>query len=185
MHRTFLLVRHCQATGQAPDAPLTPAGEVQARQLTVTLAREPVDRIISSPYLRAVRTIQPFAASRGLTVETDERLTERVLSAEALANWRELLRASFDDLHARLPGGESSHEAMTRARAVVRDVLAGSARCTLLVTHGNLLALLLRTFDDTHGFETWASLRNPDVYRVHFHGERANIERMNIPDAVT
>ena len=35
-----------------------------------------------------------------------------------------------------------------------------------IVTHGNLLALLLRHFDGRVGFAAWEALTNPDVYRV-------------------
>jgi len=36
--RLLYLVRHCQATGQAPDAPLTPAGMTQTGVLADLLA---------------------------------------------------------------------------------------------------------------------------------------------------
>ena len=65
-----------------------------------------------------------------------------------------------------LEGGESSRAAMTRAVAVMEDVLRHSARVTLLATHGNLMTLMLKHFDDAVGFAEWQSLRNPDVYRV-------------------
>jgi 2,3-bisphosphoglycerate-dependent phosphoglycerate mutase len=161
---TVYLVRHCQAAGQEPDAPLTPAGEAQAAALADFLAPLPIDRILSSPFRRARDSIAPFAARRALPVETDDRLVERFLSAMPLAGWREHLRKSFDDLDYCLPGGESSRTALTRAIAVLADLHRHPATGTVLVTHGNLLALLLRHGDERLGFAAWEALTNPDVY---------------------
>lgn len=36
----------------------------------------------------------------------------------------------------------------------------------MLATHGNLLALLLQSFDPTIDFAFWQALTMPDVYRV-------------------
>jgi 2,3-bisphosphoglycerate-dependent phosphoglycerate mutase len=47
------LVRHCQSSGQAPDAPLTALGRQQAEQLAAWLRPLGVARIVSSTYLRA------------------------------------------------------------------------------------------------------------------------------------
>ena len=34
----------------------------------------------------------------------------------------------------------------------------------LVVTHGNLMALVLHSLDPTFGYEGWSSMTNPDVY---------------------
>jgi 2,3-bisphosphoglycerate-dependent phosphoglycerate mutase len=162
--KTVYLVRHCQAAGQEPDAPLTPDGEAQAVALADFLAPLPIDRILSSPFRRAQDSIAPFATRRGLPVEPDDRLVERVLSAVPLPDWQEHLRASFADLDRCLPGGESSRTALARAVAVLDDLRRHPATATVVVTHGNLLALLLRHCDRRVGFATWSALTNPDVY---------------------
>jgi len=158
------LVRHCEATGQEPDAPLTPEGQTQAAALADFLTPFPIDRILSSPFQRARDSVAPLAARRGLPIETDARLIERVLATMPLPDWRTHLRLSFDDLDRCLPGGESGRTALTRATAVVDDVRRHPARTTVIVTHGNLLALLLRYFDERVGFDAWETLTNPDVY---------------------
>jgi 2,3-bisphosphoglycerate-dependent phosphoglycerate mutase len=89
-----------------------------------------------------------------------------VLCSSSRSDWQELLLASFCDLDLCLEGGESSREAMQRAVAVVVDIQSHCAQSTLLVTHGNLMALLLKHFDDSIGFAEWRALSNPDVYRI-------------------
>jgi 2,3-bisphosphoglycerate-dependent phosphoglycerate mutase len=157
-------VRHCEAAGQEPGAPLTAAGEAQAVALADFLAPFPIDRILSSPYRRARDCIAPLAAQRGLPIETDDRLVERILTTAPLPDWRAHLRTSFTDLDYCLPGGESSHAAQARAVTVLNGLRRHPATTTVIVTHGNLLALLLQHCDDRVGFTTWEALTNPDVF---------------------
>ena len=95
--KTIYAVRHCRASGQAPDAPLTAEGVVQAAALADFLAPLGIERIVVSPYLRAQQSIAPLAARLGLVVEQDARLVERVLSTGERADWLERLRESFED----------------------------------------------------------------------------------------
>ncbi|HEX8616907.1 MAG TPA: histidine phosphatase family protein [Thermoanaerobaculia bacterium] len=166
--RTLYVVRHCKAEGQEADAPLTAEGVAQSASLADFLANEKIERILSSPYVRATQSIAPLAQRLGLAIELDSRLVERVLSSAPSADWQERLRASFDDADLSFEGGESSREAMQRIVAVTSELQRHAARRTVLVTHGNLMALLLKYFDDSIGFSEWRALSNPDVYRVDF-----------------
>ena len=157
-------VRHCAATGQHPDAPLTDAGAQQAQTLADFLSRYPIDHITTSEYLRARQSIEPFASRSDLTIHTDARLNERTLSAEPLDNWQDVVGNSFDDHDLRAPGGESAREVLARAWAALDEIFDADHAMPLVVTHGNLLALVLHSLDRTFGFEGWKSLSNPDVF---------------------
>lgn len=177
MKRIFV-VRHCKAQGQEPEAPLTLEGECQAESLADFFEEMQIDRIISSPYTRALDSVRPLAQRRGLPVEVDERLAERVLSTLPMPDWYERLRETFDDLHLSYEGGESSHAAMQRADDVVRDVLAGDAKNTVLVSHGCLITLLLKQFDEQFGFAEWEALSNPDVFVLSVDSDTAAVKRI-------
>ena len=138
----------------------------------------PIERTISSPFVRAIQSIAPLAERLGLPIATDKRLAERVLAAGDLPDWLAALKSSFDDLHRCLAGGESSRAAMQRASEVASEAMAHPASATLLVTHGNLMTLLLKRFDDRIGFAEWQQLTNPDVYRISLSPERAEIARI-------
>ncbi|MHA0040863.1 histidine phosphatase family protein [Deinococcus sp. PEB2-63] len=155
---TLLLVRHARAAGQEPDAALTPEGQAGAAALVPALRGLGVTRIVSSPWRRATDTVAPLAEAQGLPVTLDERLTERVLTGVPRADWRDRLRDSFADDTLTLPGGESGAAARERAQAAL-DTHRDPAGVTVVVTHGNLLALLLGL-----GNDGWTALRNPDVW---------------------
>jgi len=71
------LIRHCETTGQEPDAPLTPRGEEQARRLCTQLLELPITHLISSPYRRALDSIQPLATALKLPITREDALKER------------------------------------------------------------------------------------------------------------
>lgn len=176
--QTIYLVRHCQATGQAIDAPLTDEGVRQAEELKNFLIDLNIERIISSPFLRAQESIRPLAEARNLHIELNDRLSERILASGNLPNWYELLKQSFEDKDRALPGGESSNEALQRGKAVLDELIEKQANNVVLVSHGNLLALLLHSIDNSYGFEEWVNLTNPDVYKIEINGLEKIVTRV-------
>ena len=133
---TLILTRHGQATagevmlGGQLDVPLTPEGRTQAQALARRLSGVRIDRIVSSPMLRALETAQAIATGR--PVELDERLREL-----DYGRWEGLTYAEIDDrdpeLRARWehdpaathsPGGESGDDVAARALSFLVDLLA-------------------------------------------------------------
>jgi 2,3-bisphosphoglycerate-dependent phosphoglycerate mutase len=166
MAKQLYIIRHCQAAGQEPDARLTDEGLEQAEALADRLAETGIQRVVTSPFLRAVQSAEPLADRLGLAIRPDQRLAERVLCAEPRPDWREQLAQTFTDLDLCLEGGESSREAMARGAEAIADILEFPVDTTAVVSHGNLVTLLLKHFDDRFGFAQWQELSNPDVFLV-------------------
>ena len=79
---TSVLLRHASA-GHRLDwehddrlRPLDARGRRQSADLVALLRPLGLRRILSSPYVRCVQTVEPLAAALGLEVELDERLEE-------------------------------------------------------------------------------------------------------------
>lgn len=165
------LVRHCETVSQEPKSSLTEKGYEEAVRLADFFAQKNIDSIISSPYRRARESIEPFAQEEDIDIIEDERLTERILSSENLTDWYEKLRETFVDKNLTFPGGESSKEAMIRIVEVIEELISSDYKNTIVVTHGNILALLLHHYDCRFGFEDWEKLRNPDVFLLELDGD--------------
>lgn len=79
---TVHLVRHAAAGDRSrweppdPERPLTPRGFAQAKALACELAEVGVSRIVTSPYVRCVQTVDPLADQIGLEVEPSGDLAE-------------------------------------------------------------------------------------------------------------
>ncbi|TCP31272.1 2,3-bisphosphoglycerate-dependent phosphoglycerate mutase [Scopulibacillus darangshiensis] len=176
--KKIYLIRHCRAYGQAETADLTEEGKLQAKELAEALKPKDIQYIVSSPYVRAMETIAPFATEAGIPVVADERLIERILADEPLDDWYERLKATFTDLNLSYPGGESSQEAMSRGVAVIESIMGRTESSAAVVTHGCLLALILKHFNQDLGFADWEKLTNPDVYELNIEGRKVNIKRL-------
>lgn len=79
---TVLVVRHAHAGDRGrwsgPDhlRPLSERGHDQARLLLETLSPWRIDRVLTSPYVRCVQTVEPLAHKLGVPAEHDDRLAE-------------------------------------------------------------------------------------------------------------
>jgi 2,3-bisphosphoglycerate-dependent phosphoglycerate mutase len=179
--KELILIRHCQAEGQHKDSPLTNSGVNQAHRLAEFFNQKNIklDRVISSPYMRAVETIKPYADEHQLKITTDQRLQERIISFEPIDDWLDVLETSFIKKDFRLPGGESANDASERGLEVIHEVLNDpDHERTALITHGNLLAILLAHFDESYGFEQWRTLGNPDVFSIKYQDDSYLLEHI-------
>lgn len=172
------IVRHCKAEGQSPDAPLTDIGREQAHRLSDFLFPKKIESIISSPFARAYATVMPLADKLGMEIALDDRLAERVLTGEDHPDWLDMLRQTYDDLDLCYEGGESSRAAMDRAVNVLEEAIHSGYRNVVLVSHGNLISLLLKHFDERVGYKEWRAITNPDVFHLSYTKDAHNIERI-------
>lgn len=177
--KKLIVVRHCSATGQERDAALTIAGEKQAHFLADFLIQNnlQIESIISSPFTRAIQSIAPFALRTNLPVGEDERLEERILSNNPMEDWLQKLEYTFTNIDIAFLGGESTKQAMDRVASLIQDILQQEHQVTLLVTHGNLLTLILKYFDNRISFLEWKNLSNPDIYEITI-DEQTTIHRL-------
>lgn len=61
---------------------------------------------------------------------------------------------------------------------IVESIFKGKVENTIIVTHGNLMALLLNHYNKKFGFNEWVNLSNPDVYRLTLNINQVTIERL-------
>lgn len=176
--KKIYIIRHCEAKGQPSEAQLTERGFKQALDVSEFFSEIKIDRIISSPYKRAIQSIQPLAKRLNVEIEIDRKLTERVLSTENLSDWSEKLRTTFENVELKFEGGESSQEAMKRIVEIVEEVFNSESENTIIVTHGNLLSLLLKYYNENFGFDDWQNLSNPDLYLLRNASNKVIYERL-------
>ncbi|WP_144550848.1 histidine phosphatase family protein [Peribacillus simplex] len=166
MHKKIYIVRHCEAQGQPSESQLTEKGSKQAKYLVEFFSNTKIDRIISSPFLRAIKSVEPLSEKTNIKIEIDERLSERTLSTTDLPDWYEKLKATFNDMELKFEGGESSQEAMNRIVNVVEEVIKNGTENTVIVSHGNIISLLLKNYNGNFDFECWKNLSNPDIFQI-------------------
>jgi 2,3-bisphosphoglycerate-dependent phosphoglycerate mutase len=168
----IVLVRHAEAAAPSDsgyeenDRPLAGAGRRDAERLAAELSAEAVAAIYSSPYPRAVQTVEPLARRLGAEISLVDDLRERLLSLRALPDWPEQLQLSWRDFGYALEDGESSAEAQHRVTEVLATLRRRHPGMRIVVaSHGNLIALALHAIvPDQIDFDFWAAMPTPAVY---------------------
>ncbi|WP_342488239.1 phosphoglycerate mutase family protein [Cytobacillus sp. FSL W7-1323] len=104
MVTTIYMVRHAESPfifGEEKTRGLSPRGREAAIKVTEILKDKKIDRVISSPYTRAIETVREVAENRQLQIKTYENLRERPIKGlDYHAEEKELLSAieqSFKD----------------------------------------------------------------------------------------
>jgi broad specificity phosphatase PhoE len=136
--------------------PLTALGRDQAGRLVTTLAGYPIDKIYSSPVMRAVQTAEILAAARGMSFEIAEALREHdqgILEGRSdPAAWsqfdleqKEWLAQGHLDF--RVEGGESFEDIRRRFQPFIASIIEENQtdqnKHIVLVSHGGLFRLML------------------------------------------
>lgn len=165
------LVRHAHST-YTPDEfnrPLSEQGYQDATGLIELMKDIPIDIAISSPYKRAIETIEPVCKSRQLNIIKHNRFRERLLSAEPVIDFQASLYKLWHETAFSYDGGESNQQAQKSAVEAIFELLEAYTNKNIIVgTHGNTMVLIMQYFDKTYDYQFWKSLEMPAVYEMCF-----------------
>lgn len=167
MNNTYYFIRHAHSnyTPDEINRPLSDKGRKSLAQLEF-LSDKPIATIYSSPYRRAIQTVEPLAQSLKLAIQTDKRLIERKLSSQAIADrdFEQCLMQLWSQPTFSLVGGESNQQAQQRALALLHELESKYQNEEIIISsHGNLICILLSAFDLSIDYNFWRSLNFPDV----------------------
>ena len=178
----LVLVRHGESSGNIGGVmssnfdthPLTAKGEAQAGKIALELAKLRVDRIVSSPVLRARQTAGIISDELGLEVTIDDRLRERgfgLIEGTVAGNyvWRFL----------KDKGIETYEEIAARVNSFIGKLKPG---VTVAVTHGDTMKapiLSILGLDEISGF----GIRhyNTNIAMIYVHGGDRSIITFGMP----
>lgn len=176
----FYFVRHAHST-YSPDErtrPLSDKGWSDARRLLETFQGIPIDSFYSSPYQRAIETITPLAEVRQQPIIEVEELRERLLAPGELDDFQGAVTYVWQHPNENPYGGETNKKAAQRIRQCIDELVEQHPEETLVLgTHGNIMVLLLETFDPIFDYAFWKSLPMPAVCRMEVKsGEKGSIQ---------
>jgi 2,3-bisphosphoglycerate-dependent phosphoglycerate mutase len=179
MNTYIYMVRHGESSktkGNERTRGLTEKGKFDTHRITELLKDEGVNTFISSPYSRAVLTIEELAQFSGKEILVHEDLKESIFSSEdTIMSDKELyplVKKMFSDPEFSLHGGESIAECQTRSIVVLKEILKDFKGHKIVIgTHGLVMTLMIGFFDKQYGYEFLMQTSKPDVYRMEFKDE--------------
>lgn len=178
--KTFIyMVRHGESPkteGNERTRGLTDKGKLDAVRITELLKGEGIEVFVSSPYQRAILTIQELARYSGQEVLVVEDLKERIfLNEESRMPDQELyplLEKSFLDPSFALAGGESNAACQRRAIMALKEIITTyRGRKIAVGTHGAVMTLMMGYYDQRYDFHFLLQTSKPDVYRMEFNDQ--------------
>jgi len=151
MKTILYMVRHAESPysiGTERTRGLTQEGMLHANKVTEILMDEGIDLIFSSPYARAILTVEGLAKQLNLDIRIVEDLRERHFVGEDIhisdEQFMTAFNDSFYDFEIALPGGESNRDCQSRSVKALKEIIEGNKGKKIAVgTHGNVMMLLL------------------------------------------
>ncbi|HDX9590567.1 TPA: histidine phosphatase family protein [Bacillus pseudomycoides] len=180
MYTYIYMVRHGESPkteGNERTRGLTEKGKLDANRVTELLKDEGVDTFISSPYSRAMLTIEELAHFYEKEILIDENLRECMFTSDdTIMSDKELyplVKEMFSSPHYSLRGGESKADCQNRAVAVLKEILTDFKGHKIVIgTHGLVMTLMMEYYDSQYGYEFLMETSKPDVYKMKFNGEQ-------------
>ena len=133
------------------------------------LSDKAIDTVLSSPYRRAVETVQEFADAHGLDVIPVEDFRERCIADVWVDDFREFTRRQWEDHDFKLNDGESLREVGQRNIAALTEVLRQyDGKNIAIGTHGTALSTIIHHFVPTFGYAEFERILGKMPWAVHF-----------------
>lgn len=159
METRIYLVRHAESDHAVTDEsarPLTPRG-MEDRLLACRYLRDKgIEAVWSSPYLRAVQTVEPLARELGLTIEKDPAFRERDLGDTS--GIEGLRKRQWADPDFAAPGGESLRQVRERFSSAVDSILMKHQSAVAIGSHGMAICAVQSHYDPSFGYEDYLAV---------------------------
>jgi 2,3-bisphosphoglycerate-dependent phosphoglycerate mutase len=171
MVTNIYFVRHAHSTYTPEELtrPLSERGLMDAEEATKLLARENITHVVSSPYKRAIQTVEGIANLLRLHIEIDDGFRERKLADSMVDNFNEVLLRYWENFDFSLSGGETGDFAQERGVKSLMNTLNKYRGGNIVIgTHGNIMVLIMNYYDKKYGYDFWNSLSMPDIYKLSF-----------------
>jgi 2,3-bisphosphoglycerate-dependent phosphoglycerate mutase len=178
MASSILLIRHARpvpplesmSEDEDNERALTPEGRVDAERLAERLADEAVAAVFSSPYRRALETVQPIAARHEIDVHVHVDLRERRVSGGGPLPeqaFLDALQRARRDPDFSLPGGESTQDVLERVSRVIREIHESTPEGVAVIgTHGGVISILRWSLGDQFTVEEALAEPMPSAFRL-------------------
>ncbi|WP_404350103.1 histidine phosphatase family protein [Sutcliffiella horikoshii] len=174
MLTNLYFVRHAHSiyTPDELERPLSEKGYKDAERILALIQPDNIDVVVSSPYKRAVQTVEGVAEYFNLEIEIFEDLKERTLTSKPAEDFAAAITKVWGDPNFAWEGGESNMEAQARGVKVIHYLLKKyEGKNVAIGIHGNIMVLIMNYFDKQYDFSFWNGLDMPDIYKLTFDGD--------------
>ncbi|WP_400241711.1 histidine phosphatase family protein [Niallia sp. JL1B1071] len=172
---TIYFVRHAHSVYSTDELgrPLSEKGFADAKRVAKRMEKESVDIVVSSPYKRAMQTVEYTAEYFQVEIEAIEEFKERVLASGEVSDFDTAIEKVWTEETFAWDGGESNIIAQKRGvRALFHLLNQYENKNIVIGTHGNIMVIIMNYFSKEYDFRFWKNIEMPDIYRLTFKGNQ-------------
>ena len=158
-------IRHAESDYSICESrirPLTEKGFADCHLVTEFLRDKSIDIVLSSPYKRAVDTLQDFADKYSFKIQIIEDFREQKSDRDHLdriIDFSTYMEHLWTDFNYKLGDGESFIECQKRNVVALEKVLSQYQDKNIVVgTHGIALSTIMNYYDNTFGYEDFMAM---------------------------
>ncbi|CAM5600635.1 hypothetical protein SAFG77S_09483 [Streptomyces afghaniensis] len=179
---TIYFVRHAHSVYSADELerPLSEKGLSAAKQVAKRMEKEAIDIVLSSPYKRAIQTIEGVAEYFQTDIKLIHDFRERKLAKGSIPDFNTAIEKVWREETFFWDGGESNLIAQKRGVQALFHILKQYENKRIVIgTHGNIMVLMMNYFSKEYDYTFWKNLEMPDIYKLIFEGKQMlTIERI-------
>ena len=175
--KKLYLIRHGKASMEGADRErvLDEDGIIQATSLCNKIRNQFKDkriRLISSPFRRAVQTIEKLSEDFQADIEKNSSLEEIKIGKDENITKHQIIEKMWSDENFKVSNGSSQLEHVNQIKSELNKILKDfyeNDYNLILVSHGNSIGIILMYFlNQKFTFEDWKNISMPDMYSVSF-----------------
>jgi 2,3-bisphosphoglycerate-dependent phosphoglycerate mutase len=149
--------------------PLSIEGIEGSNELIETFKEIKIDRIFSSPFKRALQTIEPISKDKNIRIEIIDDFRERKICNNWINNFDEYSKNQWNDFSYKLIDGESLIEVQERNINSLEKILIGNMGKTIIIgTHGTALSTIINYYDNKFSYKDFLGIVNIMPYIIKF-----------------
>ena len=178
--KKIYLIRHGKASMEGSDRQrnLDEDGKVQAISLCKKIKKEFQDKkikIFSSPFARAVQTVENLSHDMNVQIEQIASLEEIKMGKDSQFNKHQIIEKMWEDKDFKTEDGVSQTEHVNIIKVELDKIFNDfydNEYDLILVSHGNSIGIILKYFFKIQfAFEDWKKISMPDMYFLEFDKE--------------
>tara|TARA_S200000501_G_scaffold259970_1_gene243986 strand:- start:56 stop:658 length:603 start_codon:yes stop_codon:yes gene_type:complete len=175
--KNLYLIRHGKAAMEGSDRErvLDSDGIIQATSLCKKIKTQFQDqkiRIISSPFKRAMQTIEKLSQDMAADIEKSQSLEEINIGKDQNLSKHQIIEKMWSDKNFKVQNGSSQSEHIDKIKDELNQILDDFYKNDynlILISHGNSIGIILKYFLDTDfTFNDWKKISMPDMYCLSF-----------------
>ncbi len=176
---TVYFIRHAQSDRFTQDdrtRPLTAEGLSDTIKITEALSDKGITHIISSPYKRTIQTVTNLSEKLGLSIETDEGLRERNAGKWHGENFKDFIKAQWEDFDYHILDGECLKDVQSRNIKALRHYLDRySGETIAIATHGTALSTIINYYYNDFNYDSFMRIIDymPYIVKIEFDDKKA------------